>query len=174
MTPARSLAFAALLLAAVAAAPAGAASHSCSADALASAKSGPVTAYFPGACYNAAIDASSSSSASDRLKAAAKRDTDRSLTARITGIDTVKLGGTLHLKVTTSLRVRGLRVQLGRIGSGGGLTPVATFWMTGTTMLVPVHPTARGTLRVRLNLGFVLKGKVIGASSSPTLTLYAT
>src|SRR4051812_16262745 len=111
MTPARSLAAAALLFAAVAAAPAGAASHNCSNDALASASSGPVTAYFPGACYNAAIDATSSGVAADRrLIAGAERDADRSLTARITGIDTVKLGQTLRLKVVTSLKVRGLRV----------------------------------------------------------------
>src|SRR3954466_589319 len=122
MTPARSMAFAALLLAAVAAAPASAASHSCSADALGAARSGPATAYFPGACYDAAIDATSSGPAAIRLKAAAKRDTNRSLTGRITGVDTVKLGGTLHLRVTMSLKVRGLRVQVGRIGSGGGLT----------------------------------------------------
>jgi hypothetical protein len=74
--------------------------------------------------------------------------------------------------VTMSLKVRGLRVQVGRIGSGGGLTPVSTSWLSGTTMLVPLHPTARGTLRVRVNLGFVLNGKLIGAASSPTMTLY--
>src|SRR3954454_23922573 len=89
MTPARSVAFAALLLAALAAAPAGAASHSCSADALAAARSGPVTAYFPGACYDAAIGATSSTTVQNRLKSAATRDKNRSLTAKITGIDLV-------------------------------------------------------------------------------------
>ncbi len=54
------------------------------------------------------------------------------------------------------------------------MTPVSTSWLNGTTMLVPVHPTASGTLRVRLNLGFVLNGKVIGDSTSPTLTLHVT
>jgi hypothetical protein len=128
-----------------------------------------VTAYFPGACYDAAIGATSSTTVQNRLKSAATRDKNRSLTARITGVDSVTLGGTLHLKVTTSLKVRGLRVQL----TGAGATK--TFWMSGTSFVVPVHPTAKGTLRVRLTLGFVLNGKVAGAqSSSPTLTLHAT
>jgi hypothetical protein len=176
MTPARTLLAAAVLLSALAAAPAGAATHNCSADALAAAKSGPVTAYFPSACYDAAriANGSGSSAVSARLQTAKTRDAKRSLNAKITGNDTVKLGGTLQLKVATSLKVRGLRVQLVRLGSGGGATPVSTAWMTGTTKLVPVHPGAKGTLRYRINLGFVLNGKVIGASSSPTLTIHVT
>src|SRR4051794_1543037 len=108
MTPARTL-LAAALLAALAAAPvrtAVAATHSCSADALAAARSGPVTAYFPSACYDAARTANSggSSAATARLRAARARDAKRSLNARITGSDTVRLGGTLQLKVATTLK----------------------------------------------------------------------
>src|SRR4051812_46727223 len=176
MTPARTLLAAAVLLSALAAAPAGAATHSCAADALAAARSGPVTAYFPSACYDAARIANSgrSSAVTARLRAARTRDAKRSLSAKITGSDTVRLGRTLQLEVVTTLKVRGLRVQMMRIGSSGGATPVSTTWMNGTAMLVPVHPTTKGTLRVRLNLGFVLNGKVIGASTSPTLVLHVT
>src|SRR4051794_19503047 len=176
MTPARTLLAAAALLSALAAAPAGAATHSCAADALAAARRGPVRAYFPSACYDAARIANSggSSAVTARLRAARTRDAKRSLNAKISGNDTVRLGGTLQLKVATSLKVQGLRVQLVRIGSTGGATPVSTTWMTGTAKLVPVHPTAKGTLRVRINLGFVLNGKVIGDSTSPTLVLHVT
>jgi hypothetical protein len=172
MTPARSVAAAALLLAAAAAAPAGAASHNCASDALAAAKSGPVSFYFPGACYRAAItDNGGASPADARLKSAATRDADRSLNGKITGVDLVKLGQPVKLKVTMTRKVKGLRVALERLKSGGGVAPVSITWLTGTTMLVQAHPTVKGTFRYRVNLGFVLDGKVIGDSTSPTLVI---
>src|SRR4051794_41899657 len=95
MTPARTLLAAAALLSALAAAPAGAATHSCAADALAAARRGPVTAYFPSACYDAARIANSggSSAVTAPLRAARTRGAKRSLNAKISGHDTGRLRG---------------------------------------------------------------------------------
>jgi hypothetical protein len=163
---------AALAGAFVAAAPVGAATHDCAQDVLRAAQKGAVGAYFPPKCYLAAsvTNAGGNAATSKRLQTGLQRDAKRKLFGRITGVDLVHSGSVLRLHLKMTMPVQGMRIRVTSVDSLGR-HGVATTYLTGTSSTLFIHPATRGQMVLRIQLGFLLKGKLFGAKTTKPLVI---